>query len=306
MASVFVTRKSTNRIRERGIDRAFTFTNTLFLTIVLILVLFPLIFVLSASFSDPIAVSTGQVLLWPVGFNLRAYTTIFEYHAIWVGYMNSIYYTVVGTLVNVILTILAAYPLSRKDFFGKNLLLFLFVFTMFFNGGLIPYYMTVTQLGLYNNRLALIIPSAMSVWNMMIAITYFRTSIPSELLEAAQLDGCNDFQFLWRIVMPLSAPLIAVLSLFYAVGHWNEYFNALIFLSNKELFPLQLYLRDILVNSSIDTSMLRDVATISERQGLQQLLKYALIVVASVPVLALYPFVQKHFVKGMLIGGIKG
>jgi multiple sugar transport system permease protein/putative aldouronate transport system permease protein len=274
--------------------------------IVLLTILFPLIFVLSASFSDPIAVGTGQVLLWPVGFTTKAYTTIFDYQAIWVGYMNSIYYAVVGTFVNIVLTILAAYPLSRKDLFGKNVLLFLFVFTMFFNGGLIPFYLTVNQLGLYNNRLALIIPSALSVWNMMIAITYFRTSIPVELLEAAQLDGCNDFQFLWRIVVPLSAPLIAVLSLFYAVSHWNEFFRALIFLSNKELFPLQLILRDILTNSTIDINMLKDAATISERQGLQELLKYALIVVASVPVLLLYPFVQKHFVKGMLLGGIKG
>ncbi len=306
MESILVTRKPKNHIREGGIDLAFTITNTLILTIVLIVILFPLIFVVSASFSDPIAVATGQVLVWPVGFTLRAYTTIFHYHAIWVGYLNSIYYTVVGTLVNITLTILAAYPLSRKDFFGKNPLLFLFVFTMFFNGGLIPFYLTVNKLGLYNNRLALIIPSAMSVWNMIIAITYFRTSIPAELLEAAQLDGCNDFQFLWRIVVPLSAPIIAVLSLFYAVGHWNEYFSALIFLSNKDLFPLQLILRDILTSSTIDMSMLKDVTTISERQGLQQLLKYALIVVASVPVLAIYPFVQKHFVKGLLLGGIKG
>lgn len=306
MATIVTRKQVQNQIRERGFDLAFTITNKALLVTVLAAILFPLIFVLSASFSDPIAVGTGQVLLWPVGFTTKAYTTIFNYQAIWVGYMNSIYYAVVGTFVNIVLTILAAYPLSRKDMFGKNVLLFLFVFTMFFNGGLIPFYLTVNQLGLYNNRLALIIPSALSVWNMMIAITYFRTSIPVELLEAAQLDGCNDFQFLWRIVIPLSAPLIAVLSLFYAVGHWNEFFRALIFLSNKELFPLQLILRDILTNSTIDINMLKDAATISERQGLQELLKYALIVVASVPVLVLYPFVQKHFVKGMLLGGIKG
>jgi putative aldouronate transport system permease protein len=304
MAPLFFSHK--NRIKDRGIDLAFIVANNLFLVMILVAILFPLIFVVSASFSDPIAVSTGQVFLWPVRFTTKAYSTIYHYSAIWVGYMNSIFYTVVGTLVNIVITVLAAYPLSRKDLYGKNPLLFLFIFTMLFSGGLIPFYLTVNQIGLYNTRWALIIPSALSVWNMMIAITYFRTSIPLEFLEAAQLDGCNDFQFLWRIVLPLSAPMIAVLCLFYAVGHWNEYFGALIFLSNKDYFPLQLVLRDILISSAIDINMLRDVETLAERQGLRELLKYALIVVASVPVLAMYPFVQKHFVKGMLLGGIKG
>jgi putative aldouronate transport system permease protein len=306
MTSITSFMKNHNRIKETGTDLFFVIANNLFLILILISVLYPLIFVVSASFSDPIAVSTGQVLLWPVGFTTKAYHAIIEFPSIWTGYMNSIFYTVVGTLVNIVITILAAYPLSRKDLFGKNFLVFLFIFTMLFSGGLIPLYITVKQLGLYNTRWALIIPSALSVWNMMICITYFRTSLPPELLEAAQLDGCNDIQFLFRVVLPLSTPIIAVLGLFYAVNHWNEYFNALIFLSSKDLFPLQLVLRDILISSTIDVTMLKDVTSISARQGMSELLKYALIVIASVPVLVIYPFVQKYFVKGLFIGSIKG
>jgi multiple sugar transport system permease protein/putative aldouronate transport system permease protein len=220
--------------------------------------------------------------------------------------MNAIFYTVVGTALNVLMTILAAYPLSRRNLYGKNFLLFLFVFTMLFSGGLIPLYITVKQVGLYNTRGALIIPQALSVWNMIIALTFFRTFLPPELQEAAQLDGCDDFQFLLHIVLPLSAPIIAVLCLFYAVGHWNEYFNALIFLSNKDLFPLQLILRDILVQNTVDVRLMQDVQTMAAKAGLRELLKFALMVVASVPVLAIYPFVQKYFTKGLMIGAIKG
>jgi multiple sugar transport system permease protein/putative aldouronate transport system permease protein len=204
------------------------------------------------------------------------------------------------------MTVLAAYPLSRKDLFGKNPLLFLFVFSMMFSGGLIPLYITVNQLGLYNTRWALIIPQALSVWNMIIAITFFRTSLPPELLEAAQLDGCSDIQYLVRIVLPLSTPIIAVMCLFYAVGHWNQYFNALIFLANKDLFPLQLILRDILVANTVDLNLLEDAKTMAAKAGMRDLLKFALIVVASGPVLMIYPFVQKYFVKGLMIGAIKG
>lgn len=293
-------------IRETGFDLAFTIINNIFLTLVFLAVAYPLIYVVSASFSDPIAVSSGKVFLWPVNFTLKAYQKIFEYSRIWSGYMNSIFYAVVGTLVNVIMTILAAYPLSRKDLFGKNALMFLFVFSMMFSGGLIPFYLVVNQLGMYNTRWAMIIPQALSVWNMIITITFFRSSLPQELLEAAQLDGCSDIQYLRKIVLPLSAPIIAVLCLFYAVGHWNQFFTALIFLANKNLFPLQLVLRDILVANTIDLNMLEDARTLAAKSGMRDLLKFALIVVASGPVLAMYPFVQKYFVKGLMIGAIKG
>jgi multiple sugar transport system permease protein/putative aldouronate transport system permease protein len=299
-------RNRSNRIRESKADAAFMLVNNIILLLIFLAVLYPLLYVFSASFSDPNAVSAGKVWLLPVKFTTKAYVRIFEYTRIWSGYANSIFYASVGTFVNVSMTILAAYPLSRKDLYGKNLLLGLFIFSMMFSGGLIPFYITVNQLGLYNTRWALIIPQALSVWNMIIAITYFRTSLPQELLEAAQLDGCSDIQYLWRIVLPLSAPIIAVLCLFYAVGHWNQYFTALIFLANKDLFPLQLILRDILVANTIDTTLLLDAKTMAAKAGLRDLLKFALIVVASVPVLMIYPFVQKYFVKGLMIGAIKG
>jgi putative aldouronate transport system permease protein len=299
-------RRSRNRIRETGFDLVFTIVNNAFLILIFLVVLYPLVYVLSASFSDPIAVSSGKVFLWPVDFTVKAYQRIFEYSRIWSGYMNSIFYAVVGTVVNVIVTILAAYPLSRKDLFGKRFLLFLFIFSMMFSGGLIPFYLVVQQLGMYNTRWAIIIPQALSVWNMIITITFFQSSLPQELLEAAQLDGCSDFQYLVKIVLPLSTPIIAVLCLFYAVGHWNQFFNALIFLANKDLFPLQLVLRDILIANTIDLNMLEDAKTMAAKAGMRDLLKFALIIVASAPALAIYPFVQKYFVKGLMIGAIKG
>jgi len=280
--------------------------NYAFLIFIFLVVFYPMFYVVIASFSDPVAVSSGKVWLWPVDPTFKAYVKIFEYSRIWSGYANSIFYATAGTIVNVSMTLLAAYPLSRKDLFGKNLLLFLFVFSMMFSGGLIPLYITVNQVGLYNTRWALIIPQALSVWNMIIAITFFRTSLPQELLEAAQLDGCSDIQYLFRIVLPLSTPITAVMCLFYAVGHWNQFFNALIFLANKDLFPLQLILRDILVANTIDLNLLEDARTMAAKAGMRDLLKFALIVVASVPVLAIYPFVQKYFVKGLMIGAIKG
>jgi len=298
--------RSGTHIRETGFDLVFTIINNTFLILIFLAVLYPLVWVVSASFSDPIAVSTGKVVLVPVDFTLKAYQRIFEYTRIWSGYMNSIFYAVVGTLVNVVMTVLAAYPLSRRDLFGKNPLLFLFIFSMMFSGGLIPFYLVVNQLGLYNTRWAMIIPQALSVWNMIITITFFRSSLPQELLEAAQLDGCSDIQYLLKIVLPLSAPIIAVLCLFYAVGHWNQFFTALIFLADKDLFPLQLVLRDILIANTIDLNMLEDAKTMAAKAGMRDLLKFALIVVASAPVLAIYPFVQKYFVKGLMIGAIKG
>jgi len=298
--------RPTYRIRESRVDFIFTVINNIFLLSIFFVILYPLVYVVSASVSDPNAVAAGKVWLWPVGFTTKAYQRIFEYSRIWTGYANSLFYATVGTFVNVSMTVLAAYPLSRKDLFGKNPLLFLFVFSMMFSGGLIPFYIVVKQLGLYDTRWALIIPQALSVWNMIIAITYFRTSLPHELLEAAQLDGCGDIQYLFRVVLPLSKPIIAVLSLFYAVGHWNQFFTALIFLANKDLFPLQLILRDILVANTVDPSLYEDAKTMAAKAGMRELLKFALIVVASVPVLAIYPFVQKYFVKGLMIGAIKG
>ena len=230
----------------------------------------------------------------------------FRIALIWSGYGNSLFYAVVGTLVNVTMTLIAAYPLSRRDLPGKNIILALFLFTLFFSGGLIPTYLLVKDLGLRNTRWALIIPQALSILNLLIAITFIRTSIPHELLEASQLDGCSDFQYFFRVLLPLSTPLIAVLALFYAIGHWNQFFAALLYLTNKDLFPLQIILRDILISSQVDMSMIEDMQSMAAREALRELLKYALIVVASVPVLIIYPFAQRYFVKGIMLGSVKG
>jgi multiple sugar transport system permease protein/putative aldouronate transport system permease protein len=297
---------SQNFISERGSDRAFTVFNYIILTLFLIAVAYPLVYVFSASMSDPRAVISGKMWLWPVDITFDGYRAVFRNSRIVTGFQNSLFYTVVGTFVSVTLTILAAYPLSRKDLAGRNFIMFLFVFTLLFGGGLIPTYLVVREVGLLNTRWALIIPTALSVYNMIITRTFFQSTIPDELLEAAQLDGCSDFRFVRDVVIPLSGPIIAVNALFYAVSQWNQYFNALIYLTNPDLFPLQLVLREILVQNQVDFSQISDVNQLMARQQLQDLLKYSLIVVASAPVLIIYPFVQKHFVRGVLIGSLKG
>lgn len=297
---------SQNFINERGSDRAFTIFNYIVLTLFLIAVAYPLIYVFSASMSDPRSVISGKMWLWPVDITFDGYRAVFRNSRIVTGFQNSLFYTVAGTLISVTLTILAAYPLSRKDLAGRNVIMFLFVFTLLFGGGLIPTYLVVREVGMLNTRWALIIPAALSVYNMIITRTFFQSTIPDELLEAAQLDGCSDFRFVKDVVIPLSGPIIAVNALFYAVGQWNQYFSALIYLTKPDLFPLQLILREILVQNQVDFSQISDVNQLMARQQLQDLLKYSLIVVASAPVLIIYPFVQKHFVRGVLIGSLKG
>jgi multiple sugar transport system permease protein/putative aldouronate transport system permease protein len=293
-------------IKESRPDRIFSICNYLVLTMFLVSVLYPLVYIVSASFSNPTAVVAGRVWLWPVEPTLDGYQAIFRYNTIVRGYLNSIFYLVVGTLVNVAMTILAAYPLSRRDLYGRNWIMVLFVFTTLFSGGLIPTYLVVRHLGLLNTRWALIIPSALAVWNVIITRTYFQVTIPHTLLEAAQLDGCDDSTFLWKIVLPLSGPIIAVNVLFYALGHWNAFFNALIYLTDERLFPLQLVLREILVQNTIDPAAMTDPTELLRKQHLRDLLKYALIVAASLPPLLIYPFVQRYFVKGVMIGSLKG
>ncbi|NMM54720.1 carbohydrate ABC transporter permease [Paenibacillus aquistagni] len=293
------------QLSSRG-DRVFDMFNLLILGLFLITVLYPLIYVVSASFSSPAAVIGGRVWLWPVDISFEGYAAVFRHRLIWTSFMNTITYTLLGTVISLVITVLAAYPLSRKDFKGRKGFTLLFVFTMMFNGGLIPMYLLVRGLGMLDTLWAMVIPSALSVWNVMIMVTYFRTSIPEELLESAQIDGCNDFTYLLRIVLPLSGPIIAVMTLFYGVDQWNQYFNALIFLKSEVRFPLQLVLRDILIQNQVSQETLGDVSTAAARQGLRELLKYSLIVISSLPLLAVYPFVQKFFVKGIMIGSIKG
>lgn len=296
--------------RERHLelrgDRAYYVVNDVLLGFALLVVAYPVLYIVSASFSSPAAVMSNRVWLFPVDFSLEGYAAVFENDYILSGYVNSLIYASVGTLVNVFLTILAAYPLSRKDLYGRNLIMFLFTFTWIFQVGIIPNYLLVKDLGLLNTRLAMILPTAIGVWNVIIARTYYQNSIPQELLQAAQIDGCTDIRFLVSIVWPLSNAITAVIALFYAVQHWNAFFNALLYLSDKALFPLQIVLRDILILNAMDPSMTEDPELMSQRMGLADLLKYSLIIVASLPVWIAYPFVQRFFVRGVMIGSIKG
>lgn len=295
-----------NKVNESSFDRIFMMGNTAFLSIITVIILLPLIFIVAASFSSAEAVIAGKVTLWPVDFSLLGYETIFEHKKVWNGFANSLFYTFFGTIFNVTMTIIAAYPLSRQDLIGRRFITFAFIFTMLFSGGLIPTYLVVKDLGLLNTRWAMILPTGIGPFNLLITITFFRTTIPPELIEAARIDGASDFRTFRSVILPLARPIIAVLALFYAVNtHWNTYFQALIYLKSQELFPLQIVLREILIENTIDASMLIDIEDLVAREGLRELLKYSLIVVASVPVMILYPFVQRHFVKGMMIGSVK-
>lgn len=300
--------KRQNIIKESTGDRIFDIINIIILLIAFIIVAYPLIYVLSASFSSSHAVISGRVWLLPVEPDLESYKAVFNHKSIVTGFANSFFYMVFGTTINVVMTILAAYPLSRNDFYGRGVFTFLFVFTMLFSGGLIPTYLLIRDLNMLDTRWAMLIPGALNVWNVMITKTFFESTIPNELLEVSQLDGCSDFRFLISVVLPLSAAIIAVNALFYAVGHWNSYFSALIYLSSPEKFPLQIILRNILIQSEIDESKLGmyDLRDAMKKEALKVRLKYSLIVVASLPMLIIYPFVQKYFVQGIMIGSLKG
>jgi putative aldouronate transport system permease protein len=272
--------------------------------ILFVIVLYPILFVLSASFSEPSAVISGKMVLWPVGFTLKAYTEVFHNHDVWIGYRNTLFYTVLGTIINLIMTTLAAYPLSRRDLPGRSIMMFAITFTMFFQGGLIPTFLIVKDLHMVNTFWALILPAAITTYNLIVMRTYFQTNIPWEMQEAAMIDGCSNIRLLWHIILPLSKPIIAVMVLFYAVSHWNAYFNALIYLRDRDLYPLQLVLREILISNQ--NALMGDSTSMVDSLMLAETMKYALIIIASVPVLVLYPFAQKHFVKGVMIGSIKG
>lgn len=288
-------------------DNVFDMVNFVLVIIVVFTIAYPLYFVLIASMSDVSKLLMNPLTLLPRGFSLGAYKKVLENADIWLGFRNSVLYTVAGTLLNVIMTVLAAYPLSRRDFVGRNVFTFIFVFTMFFSGGMIPMYLVVKHLGLTDTFWALIIPGAVGVYNIVITRTYIQTSVPNELKEAVVIDGGNNLQLLLYVIIPLSAPILVVIGLFYAVGHWNSFFNALIYLSNRNLFPLQLILREILIFNEM-TSM-TEVATDAEYVRLmmeKEALKYAVVVVSSFPFILLLPYARKYFSKGMIIGSIKG
>jgi putative aldouronate transport system permease protein len=290
----------------QGKDRIFNTVNYGALILIMLSILYPLLYVVGSSFSSPKSILSGKVWLLPVNFSLEGYAAVFKYSGVINGYLNTIFYTVTGTCINIFMTIAAAYALSRKDLVGKNVIMFIFTFTMIFSGGLIPSYMLISRLGMVNTRWVMIIPGAMSVWNVIITRTYYRTTISDELLESAQLDGCSDIKFLLYMVIPLSGAITAVNALFCAVWQWNSFFDAFLYLTDRSLVPLQVVLREILIKNTIDNSMMFDASSYTGKESLREVLKYALIVVASVPVLCIYPLVQKHFVKGVMLGSIKG
>ncbi len=273
--------------------------------IILAIVLIPLIFVVAASFSDPDLVLKGKVLLWPKGFTLNAYQMVFENEDIWRGYRNTVFYTLVGTAINILMTVMAAYPLSRKEMKGRRFFTLLVLFTMYFNGGLIPTYLLVRDLGMYNSVWAILIPSAISTYNLIVAKSFFEQSIPTELYEAAKLDGCGSLRTMFAIVLPLSKAILAVLVLYYGVTRWNAYFDALVYLRNEELHPLQIVLRNILLLSQTEQMGSNSVG-MGEKIKTIEAIKYAVIVVSSVPILLLYPLAQRYFVNGVMIGAVKG
>ncbi|HHV95004.1 MAG TPA: carbohydrate ABC transporter permease [Clostridiaceae bacterium] len=290
-----------------NVDTIFDIVNHAILILIVISILYPLYFIVIASISNPVMVSSGQVLFWPRGINFEGYKAIFKDRIIVSGYKNSLVYMVLGTSINMIVTIPAAYSLSRKDLVGKDAIMFIFAFTMFFSGGLIPTYLIVRNLGMINSIWAMVIPNAMSVYNLIISRTFFRTNIPYELLEASQIEGCSNIRFFVTIALPLSKALLAVIALFYGVSHWNAFFNAMIYLNKEELYPIQLVLRNILLENQARQEMMKDlVENLSTAEQRAELIKYGMIIVASVPVLMMYPFAQKFFIKGVMIGAIKG
>ena len=297
--------KEVRRIRSTRADKTFDVLNYIILTFCFLIVAYPLYFIVIASVSDPVDVYAGKVFFYPVHASLDGYRRIVEYKSFFTGYRNTLIYTLIGTLVNVVLTIPGAYALSRKDLVGRNAVMMMITFTMLFSGGMIPNYLLVCELGLYNTMWALILPGAVSSWNLIVARTFFQQTIPDELLEAAQLDGATNTQFFLRVVLPLSKPIIAGLVLFYAVGHWNSYFSAMIYLSDPNKYPLQLVLRSILFENSFG-DMVEDAANLAAQQRLGDMIKYGIIIASSLPLLILYPFLQRYFIQGVMIGAVKG
>lgn len=293
-------------VKQSTGDRIFDLVNRLLLVLVLIVVLYPLVFVASASISDPERVLDGEVWLWPKDLTFVGYEKVFGNGDILRGYLNTILYTVVGTCVNLVMTVAAAYPLSRKDVYGRGAVTALFVFTMFFSGGLIPTYLLVKNLGMVNTMWALIIPNAVAIWNIIIMRTFFQQNIPMEVQESAQMDGCSNIRILVSIVLPLSLPILAVMTLFYSVSHWNSYFNALIYLSDRSQYPLQLILREILIQNNMQDMIQTNEESLAKSIMEAESIKYAVVIIANLPVLLLYPFLQRYFVKGLVIGAVKG
>ena len=295
------------KIKLTPVDRSFYVVVDVYLAICGIIVLLPLLHVLAQSLSDPMMVIAGRVSFFPINPTLDIYSQVIKSQNIMTGFMNTLFYAGVGTCLNLFMTVICAYPLARKGLWGRKVIVFIFTFTMMFGGGMIPTYLVIKQLGLIDTRAVMILPGAITVWNMIMCRTYFMSSIPEELYESASLDGASDIRILVSMVVPLSVPILAVMVLFYAVGHWNSYFDAMIYLNSPELYNIQLVLRNAINNvKSISENGASDMANMVKNEANGEAIKYVLIVITMIPVMIIYPFVQKYFIKGIMIGSIKG
>ena len=293
--------------QTRG-DKVFGVINAIFIVFITIITLYPLIYVCSASISSPASVTSGRMWLWPTDITLEGYKRILKNTEIWTGYANTILYTVINVVISLAVTLPAAYALTVKALPGRKFIVFVFSVTMFFSGGMIPLYVVCRNLGLVNTLWAVILPSATSMWYIILTRTFFQSTIPHELEEASEIDGCSVFATFLRIVLPLSAPIIAVMALYFGVGRWNSYFGEMIFLRDRTKFPLQLFLREILIIAKFSEQNTNnaDAITMAEQIRISSIIKYATMIVATLPVIAAYPFIQRYFVKGVMIGSIKG
>ena len=295
------------KIKLTPVDRSFYVVVDVYLAICGIIVLLPLLHVLAQSLSDPMMVIAGRVSFFPINPTLDIYSQVIKSQNIMTGFMNTLFYAGVGTCLNLFMTVICAYPLARKGLWGRKVIVFIFTFTMMFGGGMIPTYLVIKQLGLIDTRAVMILPGAITVWNMIMCRTYFMSSIPEELYESASLDGASDIRILVSMVVPLSVPILAVMVLFYAVGHWNSYFDAMIYLKSPELYNIQLVLRNAINNvKAISENGASDMANMVKNEANGEAIKYVLIVITMIPVMIIYPFVQKYFIKGIMIGSIKG
>ncbi len=296
---------SKKHIRLSAGDVLFETIVYILLSFAALIVLYPLVYVVSASITSPSALVAGKMYLWPIDITLSSYQAVLRQGSLWIGYRNTIVYTILGVSINIVMTVIAAYPLSRKDLVGRRILMMPITFTMFFGGGMIPNYILIKNLGLMDTVWAIVLPGAPSVYNMIIARSFFSNSIPYELQESAFVDGCSNIRTLFTIVLPLSMPILAVLVMYYGVGHWNAYFNAMLYIRDSSKIPLQIALREILFTNSI-TEATDTLASSVDQILIFEGMKYAVVIVASLPVMCLYPFLQRYFVKGTMIGAVKG
>ncbi len=306
--------KHISKVRQSRGDRAFGIVNGLLIALSFAITLYPLIYVISASISSPDAVASGRMILWPVDITWKGYQYILQYGDIWTGYANTLFYTLVGTSINLIVTLPCAYGLSRRDVPFRGLVMTLFLITMYISGGLIPGYINLSEMHMINTRWVLLLPGAVSTYNLIVARTFFSNTIPWELHEAAFLDGCSNIRLFLKIVLPLSAPIVVVMTLYYGVAHWNSYFNAMIYLSDRSKYPLQVFLREILTKGQFAADAIQSGASFTEEEMIAMmketetanLIKYCVIIVSTVPMMILYPFLQRFFTKGVMIGAVKG